>query len=252
MKKKVVCVNYLNTKPLIRGLLGSPYDEIFEIIPENPRVCSEKYIDGTADIALVPVATLAQEISEYHIISDYCIASEGAVDTVGIFSNYELKDITKVYLDDHSKTSQQLTKIIFENYLNMTPSYEIVDVSTVDIRDKEGVLMIGDKAFAAKEKFRYFYDLGELWTKFTGFPFVYAVWISRVKDKKVEQLFNDGVKKGLVQIPMIIDENRSLHPDIDLQSYYSDYIKYDLDDAKRGGLKLFLDTLQLKSIPSLS
>lgn len=209
-------------------------------------------MDGTADIALVPVATLASEIKDYHIISDYCIASEGSVDTVGIFSNVELKDINKMFLDDHSKTSQQLTRIIFENYLNIHPSYEIVDVSKINLGDGEGVLMIGDKAFGAKEKFKYFYDLGELWTKFTGLPFVYAVWISRVKDDEVERLFNEGVKNGLEQIPEIIEENRSLHPEIDLQAYYTNNIKYDLSESKRAGLKLFLDTLQLKNIPSLS
>ena len=251
MKKKVVCVNYLNTKPLIRSLDKYPYHNHFEIIPENPRVCSEKFIDGTADIALVPVATLVNEIKDYHIISDYCIASEGAVNTVGIFSNCKLNQITKVYLDNHSKTSQQLTRVILENYLNIKPEYDIVDVSNVKIKDDEGVLMIGDKAFGAKDKFNYFYDLGELWTNFTGLPFVYAVWIARVRDQEIEDLFNKGIQEGLKQIPVIIAENKSLHPSIDLQAYYTDYIEYELDDEKRAGLKLFLDTLQTKNIPSL-
>jgi len=252
VKKKVVCVNYLNTKPLIRGLVQPPFNNNFEIIPENPRVCSEKYIDGTADIALVPVATLGSDITDFHIISDYCIASDGAVDTVGIFSNYELKDINMVYLDDHSKTSQQLTRIIFENYLNIVPSYEIADVSIVKLGPNEGVLMIGDKAFEAKSQYPYFYDLGELWTKFTGLPFVFAVWISRVENKALEDEFNRGIKVGLEQIPDIIKENRATHPNIDLKAYYTENIKYDLDESKREGLKLFLDTLQSKSIPSLS
>jgi len=252
VKKKVVCVNYLNTKPLIRGLSQSPYDTEFELIPENPRVCSEKFIDGTADIALVPVATLVSEIKDYYIISDYCIASEGAVDTVCVFSNTELKDIKKVYLDDHSKTSQQLTKIIFEDYLNINPSYEIVDVSQVELKPTEGALMIGDKAFAAKKEYEHFYDLGELWTKFTSLPFVYAVWIAREENELIESKFNEGVRLGLEQIPEIIAEIDSTHPHIDLQAYYNDNIKYNLDYRKKAGLKLFLDMLHAKSIPSLS
>ncbi len=251
MKKKVVCVNYLNTKPLIRSLDKDPYQSLFEVIPENPRVCSEKFIDGTADIALVPVATLVEEIKDYHIISDYCIASEGAVNTVGIFSNCELKQINKIFLDDHSKTSQQLTKVIFENYLNINPKYDIVNVEDIKLGDNEGVLMIGDKAFGAKDQFTYFYDLGELWTNFTGLPFVYAVWIAKVRDQETEEIFNKGIEEGLKQIPAIIAENKSLHPEIDLQAYYTDYIEYKLDDDKRAGLKLFLETLQIKNIPSL-
>jgi len=191
-KQKVVCVNYLNTKPLIRALAQYPYNNHFELIPENPRVCSERYADGIADIALVPVAVLTDEIKHYRIISDYCIASDGPVGTVGIFSNSELKHITKVYLDDHSKTSQQLTKVIFEKYLNLFPSYEICDVSKVNPIEDEGVLMIGDKAFNSKSKFANYYDLADLWTQFTSLPFVFAVWISRHKDEKVEQLFNEG------------------------------------------------------------
>jgi len=252
MKKKVVCVNYLNTKPLIRGLTQAPFDQKFELIPENPRVCSEKFIDGTADIALVPVATLGSEIENYVIISDYCIASDGAVDTVGIFSNTELKDIKKLYLDDHSKTSQQLTRIIFEKYLNLKPSYEITDVSIVELDSEEGALMIGDKAFAAKGKFKYYYDLGELWTKFTDLPFVYAVWIARESDEELEHEFNEGVKLGLSQLQSVIEENGAAHPSIDLDSYYHHNIKYHLNKDRRAGLKLFLDTVHANHIPSLS
>lgn len=252
MKKKVVCVNYLNTKPLIRGLGQAPFNTQFEIIPENPRVCSEKFIDGTADIALVPVAVLGREILDYHIISDYCIASDGAVDTVGIFSNSELKDITKVFLDDHSKTSQQLTKIIFEKYLNINPDYEISDVANLEIKAGEGALMIGDKAFDAKSKFANFYDLGELWTKFTTLPFVYAVWISKVHDPELEKIFNEGIKQGLDQIDTIIKENKSSHLNVDLEMYYTHHIKFDLSESKKAGLKLFLESLHAKNIPSLS
>ena len=252
MKKKVVCVNYLNTKPLIRGLGQAPFNSEFEIIPENPRVCSEKFIDGTADIALVPVAVLGKEIQDYHIISDYCIASDGAVDTVGIFSNSELKDIKKLFLDDHSKTSQQLTRIIFENYLNINPVYEIADVTSIIVKEEQGALMIGDKAFTAKDKFAYFYDLGELWTKFTGLPFVYAVWISKVIDPDLEIYFNKGIKQGIDQIDAVIEENRSSHPNIDLELYYTRHIKFDLSERKKAGLKLFLETLNTKNIPSLS
>lgn len=251
-KKKIVCVNYLNTKPLIRALDQQPYSNYFELIPENPRVCSEKYQAGVADIALVPVAVLASEIKDYQIISDYCIASDGDVATVGIFSDSELKDISKIYLDDHSKTSQQLTKIIFEDYLNIYPEYQVCDVSKVTLDKNEGVLMIGDKAFTSKSSYENYFDLGGLWTQFTSLPFVYAVWISREKDQELEKLFNEGVAKGLEQIETIIDENKVLHPDIDLASYYKDHIHYDLEAKKLEGLNLFLKTLKAKNIPSLS
>lgn len=252
MKKKVVCVNYLNTIPLIHELDKAPYSSHFDLIPENPRVCSEKYISGDADIALVPVAVLADEIKDYHIITDYCIASHGAVDTVGIFSNAELKDITKIYLDDHSKTSQQLTKIIFEKYLNSFPEYKVCDVSKVVLNENEGALMIGDKAFEAKKSFDNFFDLGELWTQFTSLPFVFAVWISRERDAALEKIFNEGIAKGLSNLKVIIQENKIKYPHLDLDAYYKHHIHYNLDQDKLEGLQLFLDTLKSKNIPSLS
>lgn len=241
---KVACVNYLNTKPLIHGLQKGEFAEIFELILATPAKCAELYKNNQVDIALVPIATLGDELGEHQIISNYCIGSDGPVNTVGIFSNTPIGEIDKIYLDNHSRTSQNLTKVIFEDYLNRKPQYKEVDVSKVKLSNNEGILLIGDKAFESKDKYEYYYDLAEMWTSFTALPFVFAVWVARGVDQETERLFNQGLSYGVNHINEVIVANQSVHPDVDLDTYYNKYIKFEYDLPKKKGMKKFLNSLK--------
>jgi chorismate dehydratase len=86
MKKiRVVAVSYLNTKPLLYGLLHSPLAEQIDLQLQIPSVCASKLQRGEADLGLVPVAIIP-ELSNPHILSDYCIGTHGTVRTVCLFS----------------------------------------------------------------------------------------------------------------------------------------------------------------------
>ena len=78
-------VNYLNSKPFEFGLTNNDFSNIFDIQVATPAQCAEAYTNGSADIALIPVGAL-QGLSNYKIISDYCIGCDGEVRTVCIFS----------------------------------------------------------------------------------------------------------------------------------------------------------------------
>ena len=83
---KLVAVSYLNTKPLIFGLVNSPLAEQIDIDLDIPSACANKLLSGKADIGLVPVAAIPALGPEVQVISDFGIGSEGSVATVGIFS----------------------------------------------------------------------------------------------------------------------------------------------------------------------
>jgi chorismate dehydratase len=112
-KIKVGAVTYLNSKPLIYGMQQEDFLKDHELILEYPARLAEMLTKGELDVALVPVALLA-ELPHYHIVSDYCIASDHEVASVCLFSEQPLSEIKSVYLDYQSKTSVALLKVLFK------------------------------------------------------------------------------------------------------------------------------------------
>ena len=112
---RLVAVSYLNTKPLLYGLLRSPLSDRMHMDLAIPSECARRLVAGEADIALVPVAVLP-ELERYEIISDYCIGADGAVATVCIYGDVPLAEMTHLYLDHHSRTSVMLARLLLEEY----------------------------------------------------------------------------------------------------------------------------------------
>ena len=98
VKYKVSAVSYLNTIPFIHGIKSSNIYDSIDLQLDYPSVCAQKLIDDEVDIALVPVAVLNQNPS-FNIVSDFCIGSNGKVDTVCLYSENPLEVIEEIYLD---------------------------------------------------------------------------------------------------------------------------------------------------------
>jgi len=84
-KIRIGAVSYLNTKPLIYGLSRHPVAAEIELIVDYPAHIARMLMQGQIDVGLVPVAIIP-ELEESHIITDYCIGCNGAVDSVSLFS----------------------------------------------------------------------------------------------------------------------------------------------------------------------
>lgn len=253
MKKlSLSAVSYLNTKPLLFGLFKSPIIESIDLQLDIPAVCAQKLSLGKVDLGLVPVAVLPHLKSPY-IISDYCIGTVGAVKTVGIFSQCPIEEITHLYLDHHSRTSVELAKILLQEYWDVHPNYiQAKEGYQSQIKGTTAGVIIGDRAIGQEKNFRYFYDLGEIWQKHTGLPFVFAAWVSnRPLDPEFVAAFNEALKKGIEAIPQLIYLIPPPHPSFDLGEYYTHYISYELDQPKRKALSIFLEKISKGLQPSL-
>ena len=114
-KIKVGAVSYLNTKPLLYGLQHGPIKDEIELMLDYPARLVEMLKTGAIDIGLVPVGALP-ELGEYHIVSDYCIGTEGEVASVAVFSQVPMEEIETVILDYQSRTSVKLCKLLFDKH----------------------------------------------------------------------------------------------------------------------------------------
>lgn len=176
---KIAAVSYLNTIPFIYGLrhhskLGA------ELLLAPPADCYKNFIEGKADIALMPAA-MVPSLPDAEIVTDYCIGASGDVRTVVVVSNTPIERVQRILLDPHSKTSVQLCGYLAKNLWHIEPEWiELDDYALLDSpADGDAFLIIGDKVFANEGKFRYSYDLASEWHRATDHPFAFAVWVAR-------------------------------------------------------------------------
>ncbi len=240
---RVGCVSYLNSKPFVEGLKNSGAG--FDISLDIPSVCASKLMDGTIDVGLVPVAVIPA-LNYHEIISPYCISADGPVRTVVLASQMPLHDIKKIFLDYQSLTSVNLAKILAQHFWDISPLWEKAQYGYENkIEGDTAGVIIGDRVFDNHHKFSYIYDLAEEWGKFTGKPFVFACWVAnKPLSENIKEQFGELLKSGIEALPVVIKNESSNYPDRNIEDYFWHNIQFDLTDARKEGLELFLDYLK--------
>ena len=117
---KVGAVTYLNTKPLVYRLdeIAPQIDLSFDL----PSRLADDLAAGRLDVALVPSIEFFQNPT-YTIVSDACIACRGPVLSVKLFSRIAAHEIRTLALDEGSRTSVALVRILLKECLGVAPSY---------------------------------------------------------------------------------------------------------------------------------
>lgn len=237
-------VSYLNTKPLIYGFDQGMMKDEMDLIIDYPANVADMLIHDQIDIGLIPVATIPL-LKEHYIISDYCIASDGEVASVCLFSEVPVQDIETILLDYQSKTSVALLKILLAEYWKLTPELILANPGyEKDIKGTTAGLVIGDRAFKQRSVSLYRYDLGTGWKELTGLPFVYAAWVS---NKKLDPVFVDNFNKanlaGIENIHEVISKNPNHF--YDLVRYYTENIKYNYTTDYQVALTEFIQKMRM-------
>lgn len=229
----------MNTKPFIYGLQNGPIKDEIELLLDYPSNLVKMLQSDQIDIGLVPVGALPS-LGEYHIISDYCIGTEGEVASVAVFSEVPMEQIEQVYLDYQSRTSVLLCRLLFEKHWKKNVQFiDAKDEAYIkSIKGTTAGLIIGDRALSNYNRYKYVYDLGLGWKEMTGLPFVFAVWVSLKKllPQQVGQ-FGASLGKGISNIDLV-----ELAPiaTYDLKRYLNENLSYLLDNKKRHALDDFI------------
>lgn len=85
-KIRVSAVKYINSYPFMIGLRSSQIAGMIDLGVCHPSECADRLIEGKTDLGLIPVAMIAG-MKEYHLVSDYCLSTNGEVRTVLLVSN---------------------------------------------------------------------------------------------------------------------------------------------------------------------
>jgi chorismate dehydratase len=237
-KIRISAVAYTNTKPFIYGINHSEVLNQIDLSLDIPSDCAAKLIDGTVDVGLIPVAAIPH-VPNANIISDYCIGSVGAVNSVFIFSNVPVTEIRTLRLDSHSRTSNNLAKVLLKFHFKQEVSY------TTDVNAQtDAIVLIGDRTFGKKDDYTFAYDMGEEWMNFTGLPFVYAAWVAnKVIPEAFINEFNTALKAGLEARKELL-KTLPVNPVFDLDDYLMHKLDFELTVQKREALSLFLSYIE--------
>lgn len=240
---KISAVSYLNTKPFLYGLERSSVAKQIELKLDIPSTCAQKLIDGEVDLGLIPVAVIPK-VPNAHIITDYCIGTEGEVKTVCLYSQVPIHKVKRLYLDYQSRTSVALTKYLIKNYWKINPQFIAAEKGyESQIKGTTAALIIGDRTIGLEDQYPFVYDLGTAWKAMTGLPFVFAAWVSNRKlPKSFIQNFNQALQLGIANRDKVAAVFQTVvEGDFSIYDYYYRYINYELDAPKKKALQLFLN-----------
>ena len=171
-------VPYLNAKPLLEGLEA----EVGPVGLAVPAELTRRLQKGEVDVALAPIVA-SFETPGLTIVDAGAIATKGAVGSVLLFSRVPPQEARVVALDQSSRTSAALTRVLFRFRWNASPRF-VARPSDPDLTrlDADAALLIGDPAMVARWEGPPPIDLGHEWCEWTGLPFVFAAWLARTPE----------------------------------------------------------------------
>lgn len=186
-------IPYINCYPVYgavdRGIVGLDA----ELVTGVPSDLNAKMAAGALDISVVSAVEYARDSQRYLLLPDLAISCDGPVQSVALYSKIPAPELTgrDVLVSRSSMTSVALLELLFENVWHARPRFvpgdaELSDVGAFESEDHVARLVIGDAALlltagsdSAIPRYAHSYDLGEVWKRWTGQPFVFAVWVAQ-------------------------------------------------------------------------
>jgi len=145
-------------------------------------------VAGELDLSVISAIEYARHAKELVLLPDLAISCDGPVRSVALFSRRTVGQLDgrTVLLSASSRTSVALLELLCRDVWKIKPRFaearaESQDLEGLAALPHEAVLVIGDPALklAAAGPYAHRYDLGEEWKRWTGKPFVFAVWAAR-------------------------------------------------------------------------
>jgi predicted solute-binding protein len=244
---RISASSYSNTAPLVWSFLYGSNRGKYELIMDNaPARSAELLSQKRVDAALVPVIAY-QFIEDLRLIPNVCVGAKEKVKSVCLVTKGEdLADVKTVSLDVSSKTSVALTKIIFREFLNFEPLYKESKPNLENmLGESDCALLIGDPALMIDEKKYRKFDLAELWKSYTGFGFVFAMWMANSEKLEIAKTIDlaHARDEGLQHLDEIISnyESEISLDRAEFRKYLSENISYSIDDSMQKGLQLYFE-----------
>jgi chorismate dehydratase len=180
-------IAYINGAPVYgaidRGLVPVPA----AVVTGTPAELNDALAAGRLDVSVISAVEYARHARDLVLLPDLAISCDGPVRSVALFSRVPAERLDgSVRVAAASRTSVALLELLCRDVWRVRPRCAPVPAEADDLEALAGlphqaVLVIGDAALllAARGTYPFRYDLGEEWKRWTGLPFVFAVWAAR-------------------------------------------------------------------------
>ncbi|MEF9426923.1 MAG: menaquinone biosynthesis protein [Candidatus Mariimomonas ferrooxydans] len=262
-KLRIGRIPYANLFPLFYYLDKKCDCSSCRFINGVPSVLNKMLRQGKLDISPSSSVEYLRYKKHYQILPGLSISSSGPVRSILLFSKFPLNELggKTIVLSSESDTSVVLLKIILREFLSIKCRFKTLIGKSIKkaLSSNAAVLLIGDEAMKAKKTIVdyklqitnssiFIYDLGELWFRHTGLPFVFALWIVKKKTfvhkkeliEKISLDLIDAKKYAAKQFPLIARHapQKKWFGEKNLVNYWK-CISYDFTDMHMEGLRLF-------------
>ncbi len=161
-----------------------------------PSVVNKLLREGRVDVSPSSSIEYLRSPEKYILIQGHSISSEGPVGSIILFSKAPIEQLAgrTILYSYHSETSVALLQVIMRKFLDLRCNMVSSSAPLQEgLQTHQAYLMIGDNAL--KESLSRpdlkKYDLGEIWYRKTGLPFVYALWIRRRATGDIKHFIKD-------------------------------------------------------------
>ncbi len=240
---KVSVVKYINTVPLIWGMLRGDQQGKYDLEYTTPAACADAVRQRKADIGIIPSIEY-QRMDRAQILAGISIASKNEVKSVLLLSKVPIQKIQNVAVDSSSRTSAALLRILmrkfYSRFITVTPCLpKPADM----LKRADAALVIGDPALTYDGQVPEIYDLAAEWKKYTGTPFVFALWVGH-EDAHLARFRKDFEQSRDFGLAHVDDIAAEYAPKLNMKVpgvkvYLTENIDYSLDEENRKGLRLF-------------
>ena len=200
-------IPYINCYPVYGGIDRGVVPLDAELVDGVPTALNRRIADGTLDVSVVSAVEYARDADRLLLLPDLGITCDGPVRSVLLFSDRPAEALggQRVVVSRSSMTSVALLELLFEHVWRCRPEFVAGDAEVSDLgrierdADRPARLVIGDAALLLRAHprlgggegpapFAHVYDLGEEWQRWTGQPFVFAVWVAQRTTPVAESL----------------------------------------------------------------
>ena len=256
-------IGYINCFPVYgamdQGVIAPPA----ELVTGTPAELNDLLVAGELDVSVISAIEYARNSKDLVLLPDLAISCDGPVKSVMLYSKQDVGQLDgrTVLVTASSRTSIALLELLSREVWKVRPQFaqaraESTDLDGLASLPHDAVLVIGDPALllAAKGGYPYRYDLGEEWKKWTGLPFVFAVWAARRRlptadVRHVHETLLASRAWGLAHLEILANlaHQRTGVPAVDCQSYLAG-LDYALTYKHLAGLTDFFRRLAADGI----
>jgi chorismate dehydratase len=181
-------IGYINCYPVYGAIDRGVVKVSAELVTGTPAELNDLLVAGELDLSVISAVEYARHSRDLVLLPNIAISSDGPVRSVLLLSHVPATELgdAPVLLTASSRTSVGLLELLCRDVWKVQPRFaqaraEAADLEGLAALPHQGVLVIGDAALllAARRAYHYVYDLGAEWRRWTGLPFVFAVWAAR-------------------------------------------------------------------------